>query len=148
MIDSKIIEFISEHHVLTLATCNNKQPYCATMFYVYNYQVNNGEEHIEFIFTSDDHTRHVKEAIENRNVAGSIALETSIVGKIQGIQFTGVISKIEEEQLTIAKKRYIKRFPVAMLASLHLWKIEVDFIKLTDNRLGFGKKLIWDKSLN
>jgi hypothetical protein len=30
-----------------------------------------------------------------------------------------------------------------MMPELHLWSLTPDFIKMTDNRLGFGKKLIW-----
>jgi hypothetical protein len=26
-----------------------------------------------------------------------------------------------------------------------LWKLRVDYAKMTDNRLGFGKKLIWER---
>ena len=35
-------------------------------------------------------------------------------------------------------------FPIArLMPNLHLWTLRPDFIKMTDNRLGFGKKLIW-----
>jgi uncharacterized protein YhbP (UPF0306 family) len=42
--------------------------------------------------------------------------------------------------------RYIKEFPYAAVADLELWRLEADFMKLTDNTLGFGKKLIWQRS--
>jgi uncharacterized protein len=35
------------------------------------------------------------------------------------------------------------RFPVAALMDTRLWIVRLTFIKMTDNRLGFGKKLIW-----
>ena len=35
-------------------------------------------------------------------------------------------------------------FPYAALAELTLWAIAPDFMKFTDNTLGFGKKLIWN----
>lgn len=145
-IDSKIVEFIREHHVLTLATASNNKPYCATMFYISDFTDEKMPSALSLIFTSDDETRHVKEVAENKDVAGAIALETSIIGKIQGIQFTGIIEKLEGAELKKAKTAYIKRFPIAALATLHLWKVDIQFMKLTDNRLGFGKKLIWDKS--
>ena len=145
IIDPKIVEFIKEHHVLTLATSINNKPYCATMFYISQFNDNANPKSMCFIFTSDNETRHAQEATENKHIAGAIALETSIVGKIQGIQFTGIIEKLEGKKLKDAKISYIKKFPVAALATLHLWEIEVEFIKLTDNRLGFGKKLIWSK---
>ena len=40
---------------------------------------------------------------------------------------------------------YIKAFPYAAVADLSLWRIEADMMKLTDNTLGFGKKLIWHR---
>jgi uncharacterized protein YhbP (UPF0306 family) len=30
----------------------------------------------------------------NKHVAGAVALETSMIGKIQGIQFTGIIAEL------------------------------------------------------
>ena len=38
-----------------------------------------------------------------------------------------------------------ERFPVANLMDLHLWQLDVTYLKFTDNRLGFGKKLIWTR---
>ena len=43
------------------------------------------------------------------------------------------------------KMTYIKRFPYTAIADLTLWRLEADFMKLTDNTLGFGKKLIWQR---
>jgi uncharacterized protein YhbP (UPF0306 family) len=137
VIDKRIITFIKEHHILTLATAANNKPYCCSCFYVYLEQLN------IFVFTSDDDTRHVKELREQSHAAGAIALETTMVGKIRGVQFTGMTGLLEGDQLKQARKAYLRKFPVARLAELHLWKLEPDFIKMTDNRLGFGKKLIW-----
>jgi uncharacterized protein YhbP (UPF0306 family) len=33
-----------------------------------------------------------------------------------------------------------------MLMDTHLWVVKLTYIKMTDNRLGFGKKLIWENS--
>lgn len=136
-VDNRIIEFILKHHVLTLATSVGNSPYTSTCFYVYD------EKENCFIITSDPETRHASEMLINRKIAGAIALETSIVGKIQGIQFTGITEELSDKEFNDAQKIYIKKFPVAALAKLHLWKIKPDFIKMTHNRLGFGKKLIW-----
>ena len=43
------------------------------------------------------------------------------------------------------KKAYMKRFPFARLMKTNLWILELNYIKMTDNLLGFGKKLIWEK---
>ncbi|MBN1822116.1 MAG: pyridoxamine 5'-phosphate oxidase family protein [Prolixibacteraceae bacterium] len=137
--EKRIIDFIKEHHVLTLATSNQNIPWCANCFYAFI------EDENCLVFTSDDDTKHIKEVDSNPEVAGSIVLETKIVGKIQGIQFRGTMQKPEGELAKKAKKIYLKRFPYAALMNTSLWVLHLKYIKMTDNRLGFGKKLFWEK---
>ena len=135
MIDKRIVDFIKRHHVLTLATVSSEgEPYCAACFYAYD------KERNRLIFTSDDTTRHAQQMLENEKVAVGITLETRIVGKIQGVQICGIAKRGDDAD----KKLYIKRVPYAAVAPLNIWAVEPTFIKLTDNTLGFGKKLIWN----
>jgi uncharacterized protein YhbP (UPF0306 family) len=138
--EKRIIDFIHQHHVLTLATSVNHNPWCANCFYVYL------EEENCFVFTSDDNTKHVMDVMENPRVAGSVVLETGVVGKIRGIQFRGKMEIPKNQLAQKSKSAYLKRFPFAVLMKTSLWVVHVDYIKMTDNRLGFGKKLIWDNS--
>ncbi len=135
--EKRVVEFIHEHHVLTLATSKDNKPYCANCFYAYL------EDENAFVFTSDDDTKHIKDAMLQNEVAGSVVLETKTVGKIQGIQFAGTLFEPDNELLSKAKKAYLKSFPYAVLMKTTLWVLKLNFIKMTDNRLGFGKKLIW-----
>lgn len=137
MIDERIRKFFRKHHVLTIATSTDAGPWCANCFYVYL------EEENALVFTTDPGTRHGKEFLVSKLVAGSVVLETRIIGKIRGIQFQGIVSEPEGELATKSKRAYLKRFPVAMLMDTHLWVVKLTYIKMTDNRLGFGKKLIW-----
>ena len=137
MIETRIIKFFRKHHVLTVATSSEQEPWCANCFYVYL------EEENAIVFTTDTDTRHGKEFLKNSLVAGSVVLETMRLGKIQGIQFQGVVSEPEGEMLSKAKWAYLKKFPPAVLMDTHLWIVKLTLIKMTDNRLGFGKKLIW-----
>jgi len=137
MVDDRIIKFFRKHHVLTIATAVDNMPWTANCFYVYL------EEENALVFTTDGDTRHGKEFIRNPNVAGSVVLETMIIGKIRGIQFQGIISEPEGELLSKAKWAYLKKFPPAALMDTHLWIVKLTLIKMTDNRLGFGKKLMW-----
>jgi uncharacterized protein YhbP (UPF0306 family) len=141
MIDKRIIRFFHKHHVLTIATALNSEPWCANCFYVYLKEKN------VLVFTTDRDTRHGKEFKSNPVVAGSVVLETRIIGRVRGIQFQGTISEPEGEMLKAVRKAYLKRFPVAMLMDTHLWVLELTLVKMTDNRLGFGKKLIWAQDL-
>jgi hypothetical protein len=97
------------------------------------------------VFTTDHKTKHAQDALIQNLVSGSIVLETNIIGKIQGVQFQGKMYEPKEDLLKRVKARYLKRFPVAMLMKTNLWVVELSFLKFTDNRLGFGKKLIWGK---
>ncbi|MEE4197868.1 MAG: pyridoxamine 5'-phosphate oxidase family protein [Bacteroidales bacterium] len=136
-VDQRIIDFIQKHHVLTLATSSQDIPYGANCFYVYD-----PEENL-LIFTSDPETKHVQDVLQQNTVAGTIVLETNVIGKIQGVQFQGKMTEPRGELLKKVKSKYLKRFPVAMLMKTTLWVVKLTFLKFTDNRLGFGKKLIW-----
>lgn len=138
-LDERAVRFLGAHHVLTLATAVNDRPYCANMFYAWM------KEEGMFVFTSAADTRHIADVLSNRQVAGSVVLETKVVGNVQGIQFLGEMFRPEGELLERAKKRYLRRFPYAAAMGLELWVIEVNYLKMTDNRLGFGKKIIWKK---
>ena len=132
--DERFIKFIKKHHVLTLATVNGEgMPYVANCFYAFDTKRN------LFVFTSDLATRHGAEMAANSSVALSIVLETRIVGRVQGLQVTGRALRGDDE----ARKCYIKRFPYAAAADLELWMVAPTMMKLTDNTLGFGKKLLW-----
>ena len=139
MPDKLIIDFINEHHLLTLATSKDNLPYCCNVFYVYD-EINNS-----LVFSSDIKTRHAQEFSENSNVAGAIALETKDVEKIQGVQLLGEIKELKDEGLEKASKQYLKAYPYARMMNPHLWEMKLTFVKMTHNQLGFGKKLVWEK---
>jgi len=139
MVDKRIIEFIKNHHLLTLATSKENTSYCCNVFYVYDESSNH------LIFSSEPKTKHVKDFIENPNVAGTIALETKEVSKIQGLQLLGTVSELQGVELNISKKMYVSVFPYAEKMKVYLWKMSLNFIKMSHNKLGFGKKLIWRK---
>ena len=133
-IDEIITKFIRKHHVLTLATVGGDNlPWVANCFYAYDAKRN------KIVFTSDLSTRHGMEMASQPRVALSIVRETRIVGCVEGIQIEGIVERGKEE----ARKVYIKRFPYAAVAPLTLWEVTPKMLKLTDNKLGFGKKLIW-----
>ena len=147
MIDRRILDFIAEHHVMTLAcavrTTGSGEPelWCANVFYVYDLE----EE--AFIITSDAGTRHARMFLENPHVTGSVVLETEKVGKIRGLQFAGRVRCCEGGIFDRCRFKYLKRFPYAMLKGGEVWLVEPYTMKYTDNRLGFGKKLHWTREI-
>ncbi len=140
--EKRITDFFKEHHVLTLATCNNFESWCANCFYVYL------KDEAALLFTSDSDTKHILMGLENPKVSGSVVLETKMVGKIRGIQFTGELQRVENTEHSKYRIKYLKKFPFAIVVNTDLWIVKLDIIKMTDNRLGFGKKLYWNKNIN
>lgn len=136
-INERFVRFLRRHHVLTLATVAEGVPYCSNAFYCYD------KERNLLVFSSDLATRHAQEMERNPRIAASVVLETKIVGRVQGLQLCGTAARADET----ARRAYLKRFPYAALAELTLWAIRPDYMKLTDNTLGFGKKLIWNDKL-
>ena len=133
----KINSFLQEHHVLSLATFYADELNVCSLFYIYSLHENS------FIFASSDTTTHIQQLKENSHVSGNILLETKDVTKIQGVQFRGIASVNDNSGL---EKLYFEAFPHAKTMQPQLWKIQVNYLKMTDNTLGFAKKLIWQDS--
>ena len=142
----RIIDFLDEHHVLSLATNGDDGVSVCNLFYAFDKDTHS------FVVASSEDTLHVKHTFQNSNIAGTVVLETKTVGKIQGLQFRGeflhpkstsshsLTAHVEDEGL---KKLYFKTFPYALAMNPKLWQIKVNYFKLTDNRLGFGKKIVY-----
>jgi uncharacterized protein YhbP (UPF0306 family) len=131
----EFLDFLSEHHVLSLNTCFENQSWSASCFYAFL------EAENTFVFASDKDTRHMKNIAKNPNVSGVIALETKETGLIRGLQFEGAVKKASKN----GEKAYFKAYPFARVMLPKLWEIEITYAKFTDNRLGFGKKLEFKK---
>ena len=121
---------------MTFSTSTDNIPYSATCFYAYD------EKENILIFASDEETKHIQNALKNKFVAGAIFLNTKNIAKIKGVQFQGVFIKdLKKEKEDI----YFKKFPFSLALKPKLWGIELFFIKMSDNSLGFGKKIVWKR---
>ena len=136
--DAAIENFISAQKNMTLCTSVNDIPECANCFYVFM------QDGAHLIFKSKKTTGHVSHAHVNNKVAGTILPDISKIGNIKGIQFSGIFLEPQDVMLEQAKKIYYSKFPLALGISGDLWLIKLTYIKMTDNTLGFGKKLIWE----
>ncbi len=122
---------------MSLATHFKDEISSCSLFYAYSKELNS------FVVASSEDTIHIKHIKNTPNIAANILLETKTVGKIQGLQIRGKFTEPKDNSL---KKLYFKTFPYALAISPKLWQIEVEYFKLTDNRLGFGKKIIWPET--
>ncbi len=131
----RIKEFFLKHHIFTLATAFNNIPYVATCFYCFD------EDNLALIFASSKESEHMRHALSNPEVACAIHLSTHKIGTIQGVQCRGRVYEASKVQ----KERYFAKYPLAKAMSSSIWALQLEWVKMTDNRLGFGKKLIWSR---
>lgn len=134
--DERITKFLRRHHVLTLATVSaDGEPWCAHAFYAFDAELG------RVVFMSDDATTHAAQMAARPEVALAVALETRVVGRLQGCQMRGRAERGD----TRARRTYLKRFPFAAASASPVWSVDIEMVKFTDNTLGFGKKLIWQR---
>ena len=120
---------------MSLASSNGENISVCSLFFAYD------KDSKSFIVASSDNTLHIKNILQNKNIAGNILLETKNVTKIKGLQFSGEFTPLADKRL---QKLYFDTFAYALLLNPKLWQIKVKNFKLTDNSLGFGKKIIVD----
>lgn len=139
--DKRITDFMHTQTVCTMAVNNpDMQPVCASCFYVFD------AKHGLIIFKSESSTNHISYGLANSAVGGTILPDRLVKQQIQGIQFEGELLPHANPYLLDAKKLYYLKYPFAAVMSGHIWAIKLNYIKFTDNGLGFGRKIIWERS--
>ncbi len=136
----RIWEFITAQTVLNLATSVDDSPYCCSCFYVLD------ESQKMLVFKSGEGTRHEKDIERQPEVAGTILPDLSSLGTIKGIQFMGNIVDPTENERDAMIGSYYRKYPYARAMKGNFRFIGLTFVKMTDNTLGIGKKIIWDKT--
>ena len=135
--EERIWTFIHGQTVLNIATAVNNDPYCASCFYFFD------EKNKLLVFKSKKDSRHITDLLTQPKVAGTILPDQHNPRIVKGIQFQGNLIFPNQKLRTDTKEKYYNKFPYARAVSGHIWIIQLDFIKMTDNQLGFGKKVIW-----
>lgn len=132
--------YLKKQHVLSLCCGTAEDLWCANCFYVFD-----ASQTVFWLMTEPD-TRHGELMQQQPVVAGSINGQPKSVLLIKGVQYRGQIIRLAGEREALARAAYCKRFPVARKVSAPLWEIRLDELKMTDNALGFGKKLRWQRA--
>ncbi len=134
--DERIVKFLKKMHLASVCVIDDEgQPYAFSAFYAFD------EVNFSFLLASSGDSSHIKFLKNSKLVAGTVALDTKIVGKIEGIQFQGVMREAKENEVEI----YFERFFYAKAMDPKIWSISLEKLKFTSNVLGFGKKIKWEK---
>ncbi|WGO83832.1 YhbP family protein [Arsenophonus apicola] len=132
-------QYLSRQHVFSLFTSFQSDSWPAICFYIFKAQT------MSLYFLTETTTRHGELMLKNPIVAGTICCQSKTVANIQGIQFIGKVHSLTGRQEHQARQNYNRRFPVAMAASIPIWQLSLQQIKMVNNKLGFGTKLIWHR---
>jgi len=139
MIDPEILKFISKQTCLTISCISGDGTWSASCYYAFL------EKDMYLIFKSSEETKHIQEALKNPKVSGTILRDKTKVGEIMGIQFEAILLNLEHENLEESKTAYYLKFPYALAVPGKIWTLKIQSIKMTINKLGFGKKLHWTR---
>jgi uncharacterized protein YhbP (UPF0306 family) len=137
-IPDKLVNFLQENKVSTVCfTDQENNPYCINCFYAFD------EEHHILIFKSSIGTTHQKLTKPTACVSGTILPNVIDTLKLKGMQFTGKIIENEVIDKLQLNSKYLKKYPMSIAVMGYEWAVRLDFLKFTDNTLGFGNKTIW-----
>lgn len=140
--NEKIAAYISKQTCGNLA-CVDEQgnSWCFSFFYSFD------EEAGLLYYKSSTDTRHSIIIHTNPKVSGTILPDKLNFLAIKGIQFEGVVLSADDPMAVNASAHYHQKHPVALAMAGQVWTIRLDHLKFTDNSLGFGKKLNWNRSM-
>lgn len=138
-----IDSFIQEHTCANIACLDkNGNPYSFSCFYAINIKA------ALLYFKSSADSNHAGFLLSNPTVAGTILPDRLNKLQVKGIQLSGIVLSFDDELAQDASSHYYKIHPIAMAMSGDIWTIKINWIKYTDNTLGFGKKIIWERPVN
>ncbi|NQU10796.1 pyridoxamine 5'-phosphate oxidase family protein [bacterium] len=148
-LDPKLRRFFDDHQVLTLAVKDpDGEPHAAAVFYA-------PDPRLALYFLSDPLTRHGQALAGNGIVAGTIQRDRPSWRRIRGVQLRGRCRLLSGTERERGWEVYCRRFgflrqPSAILVRalrpMVLWKLEPEWVRLIDNRAGFGRKREWGGS--
>jgi uncharacterized protein YhbP (UPF0306 family) len=136
--DKSIINFIEKQKTASICCLDEEDnPYCFSIFYVFD------KVERRLYFKSAASSNHAHYLLKNKRVAGTILPDKLNMLAIRGLQFTGVI--VDNSTNHHATSEYHRKIPLALAMPGEVWTIQLETIKMTDNTIGLGKKIHWQR---
>lgn len=105
----EVLDYLTDHNVMTLATHGPRGPWAAAVFYV-----NTG---FTLTFLSSPRSRHAEDLSADPSCAATIHEDYNDWTEIKGIQIEGRVGVLSGSERIEAARRYAEKFPVTRLAS-------------------------------
>lgn len=139
-INDNIALFLEQQTCATIC-CTNEygSPYCFSCYYVFN------QERGLLYFKSSAEALHSALLKNNPAIAGTVLPDKLNKLVTRGIQLQGEVLQQSHPMAKDAYFLYHKKYPMALAIKGEVFTIRIDNIKMTDSKLGFGKKLNWKR---
>lgn len=135
---SNITSLIKKNRVLTLSILEpDNTLWACNTFYAFD------ENLVCLYILSEMRTSHAQAMLTHPHVAGTISKTPKSIADIQGIQYKATASLLSDDAAKTAYNLYYKAFPFARAFKAPIWALELQYIKYTNNRLGFAHKENW-----
>lgn len=141
----RILAFLANHHVLSLATVGEDGPRATNLFYAC--------DDLALVWVSADDARHSRDVDTDPRVAVTIAPDCEDFTVIRGLQINGTAHRVIDPAERSRLRRLIeRRYPFLQrlddapaklreaYAGVSVYRLEPSRIVLIDNTKGFGHK--------
>jgi uncharacterized protein YhbP (UPF0306 family) len=140
----RVLRYLREHNVATLATGSNDDLWAAAIFYA--------SDGYTLYFLSSPTSRHCLHLARHPRVAVTIQEDYSDWLEIKGIQIEGVASEISGAEEEKARRLYGRKFPVVgllaqapsaivkALAKVRWYRVVPQRLYFIDNSIGLGHR--------
>ncbi|MCO5122286.1 MAG: pyridoxamine 5'-phosphate oxidase family protein [Rhizobacter sp.] len=141
---SQARDYLTQHHVMTLATQGADGPWAAAVFYAH--------EGASLYFLSAPATRHARNLAHDARCAATIQDDIADWAQVRGVQLEGRTQRLDGDAARLAHELYGRKFPfVANLArapaaialafaKIAWYRLDAERVHLIDNSRGFGHR--------
>lgn len=141
MMNETIIQFLKEQTSASICCVDaTGKPYCFSCFYAFNSTTG------LLYFKSSANSHHATLMQQNSFVAGTVLPDKLNKILIKGIQFEAIVLDTQQPLVKRTLGIYLAKHPLALAIPGDIWALQINYIKMTDSTLGFGKKIIWKRS--
>ncbi len=141
--NEQIIQFLKEQTCASICCSDeNGKPYCFSCFYAFNSTAG------LLYFKSSANSNHVGLMKNNPFIAGTVLPDKLNKIQVKGMQFEAIVLDTQQPLVKRSLGIYLSKHPLALAIPGDIWALQINYIKMTDSTLGFGKKIIWTRDEN
>lgn len=143
-VHQRVLAYLREHRVMTLATQGRDGPWAAAVFYA--------SDGFDLYFLSSPSTRHCADLSANPRVAATIQQDYADWAQIRGVQLEGVVRPLAGADAARARELYGAKFPIVgqlaqapaaiveAFAKIGWYRVVPDRLYFVDNSVRFGHR--------